>query len=135
MCKDRKTTHINWKNRETDRGGEMNLQVEQVDKDLVHKFKIIGEIDIYTAPKLKEHLAKLEQAEGMEVELDLSEVNYMDSTGLGVFVGFYKEIKAHNAKLVIKGLNQRLYRLFEITGLNEIMEIEQIEGGEDDASV
>ncbi|PIC65107.1 anti-anti-sigma factor [Sporosarcina sp. P13] len=113
----------------------MNLQVEQIDKDLVHNFKIIGEIDIYTAPKLKEHLASLEQAEGMEVELDLSEVNYMDSTGLGVFVGFYKEVTANNGSLVIKGLNQRLYRLFEITGLNEIMQIEQAEGGEDDASV
>ncbi|GKV67220.1 MULTISPECIES: STAS domain-containing protein [Sporosarcina] len=113
----------------------MNLQVEQVDKDLVHNFKIIGEIDIYTAPKLKEHLARLEQAEGMEVELDLSEVNYMDSTGLGVFVGFYKEITAHNGKLVIKGLNQRLYRLFEITGLSDIMQIEQVEGGEHDASI
>jgi len=113
----------------------MNLQVEQVDKDLVHNFKVIGEIDIYTAPKLKEHLANLDLAEGIEVELDLSEVNYMDSTGLGVFVGFYKEVKAHNGKLVIKGLNQRLYRLFEITGLSEIMEIEQSKGGEDNASV
>lgn len=113
----------------------MNLQVEQVDKDLVHNFKIIGEIDIYTAPKLKEHLAKLDKAEGMEVELDLSEVNYMDSTGLGIFVGFYKEVKANNGKLVIKGLNQRLYRLFEITGLSEIMDIEQSEGGEDNASI
>ncbi|WP_301108488.1 STAS domain-containing protein [Sporosarcina sp.] len=113
----------------------MNLQVEQVDKDLVHNFKIIGEIDIYTAPKLKERLAQIEQAEGMDVELDLSEVNYMDSTGLGVFVGFYKEITAHNGKLVIKGLNQRLYRLFEITGLSDIMQIEQVEGGEHDASI
>ncbi|ARD48009.1 anti-anti-sigma factor [Sporosarcina sp. P37] len=113
----------------------MNLQVEQVDKDLVHNFKIIGEIDIYTAPKLKEHLANLEQAAGMEVELDLSEVNYMDSTGLGVFVGFYKEVKANNGSLVIKGLNQRLYRLFEITGLSDIMEIEQSKGGEDNAGV
>lgn len=113
----------------------MNLQVEQMDNELVHNFKIIGEIDIYTAPKLKEHLSALEQAEGMEVELDLSEVNYMDSTGLGVFVGFYKEVIANNGKLVIKGLNQRLYRLFEITGLSDIMDVEQSKGGEDDASV
>lgn len=109
----------------------MNLQVEQIDKEHVYNLKIIGEIDIYTAPKLKEHLANIEKAEGMEVELDLSEVNYMDSTGLGIFVGFYKEVKANNGKLVIKGLNQRLYRLFEITGLSEIMDIEQSEGGED----
>lgn len=116
-------------------GGEMNLQVEQVDKDLVHSMKIIGEIDIYTAPKLKEHLANLDKAEGMEVELDLTEVNYMDSTGLGIFVGFYKEVKANDGKLVIKGLNQRLYRLFEITGLSDIMDVEQSKGGEDHAGI
>lgn len=113
----------------------MNLQVEQVDQDLVHSFKVIGEIDIYTAPKLKEHLSNLQQAEGMEVILDLSEVNYMDSTGLGVFVGFYKEVKANKGTMVITGLNQRLYRLFEITGLHDIMQIEKLEGGEDDASI
>lgn len=113
----------------------MNLQVTQSGSELVHNFKVIGEIDIYTAPKLKEHLAALDKAEGMEVELDLSEVGYMDSTGLGVFVGFYKEVKAHNGNMVIKGLNQRLYRLFEITGLNEIMDIEQAEGGENHAGV
>lgn len=121
--------------KEINRGVDMNLQVEQIDKDLVHNFKVIGEIDIYTAPKLKEHLAKLERADGMEVELDLSEVNYMDSTGLGIFVGFYKEVTANNGTLVIKGLNKRLYRLFEITGLNEIMQIEQLKGGEQDASI
>ena len=44
----------------------------------------------------------------MQAELDLSEVGYMDSTGLGVFVGFYKAVKANGGHVKITGVNTRL---------------------------
>ena len=102
---------------------------------MLRRFKIVGEIDAFTAPVLKERLASGEQMSGLEAELDLSEVDYMDSTGLGVFVGFYKSIKSNGGHLKITGVNKRLKRLFEITGLDEIMDIETDEGGDNDATV
>ena len=85
------------------------------------------------APILKERLAS--GTEGLHAELDISEVGYMDSTGLGVFVGFYKAVKANGGHMKIVGVNTRLKRLFEITGLDEVMDIELEEGGKDDATV
>jgi anti-sigma B factor antagonist len=117
------------------RGVEMNLQVELVEENSVQRFKIVGEIDAYTAPTLRERLASAEKLKEMQAELDLTEVGYMDSTGLGVFVGFYKAVKANGGHVKIVGVNARLKRLFEITGLAEVMDIVMEESGDIDATV
>lgn len=94
---------------------------------------IEGEIDTFTAPTLREELEKIQLSKEISVELDLSKVNYMDSTGLGVFVAFYKRATKENANLKLINLSSRLTRLFEITGLSELMDIE--EGGVSHASI
>lgn len=106
----------------------MNLQVDVQEKDCVHVFKIIGEIDAFTAPTLKEKLETVANEPKGKSILDFSEVDYMDSTGLGVFVAFYKKVKAANGTVKIVGMNKRLKRLFEITGLDDIVEIEMESG-------
>ena len=54
----------------------------------------------------------------------------MDSTGLGVFVGLFKTIKANGGQLYLTGLSERLRRLFDITGLGDIMNINsEVKGG------
>lgn len=122
-------------NKKEIRGGNMNLQVDLVEENSVQRFKIVGEIDAFTAPKLKESLASAEDVENMQAELDLSEVGYMDSTGLGIFVGFYKTVKANGGHVKIVGVNSRLKRLFEITGLAEVMDIVMEESRDEDATV
>jgi anti-sigma B factor antagonist len=113
----------------------MNLQVDLVEENSVQRFKIVGEIDAFTAPKLKECLGSAENIANMQAEIDLSEVGYMDSTGLGVFVGFYKAVKANGGHVKIVGVNTRLKRLFEITGLAEVMDIVMEESRDEDATV
>lgn len=114
----------------------MDLQVQLIEESShVQRFIIVGEIDVYTAPMLKERLAAAQKEKEMQAELDLSEVAYMDSTGLGVFVGFYKAVKANGGHVKITGVNARLKRLFEITGLAEVMDIEFEKGGANDATV
>ena len=71
----------------------------------------------------------------MQAELDLSEVGYMDSTGLGIFVGFYKAVKANGGHVKIVGVNTRLKRLFEITGLVKLWISKWKKVGTEDATV
>lgn len=104
----------------------MNITTEFLKTDTHIKGIIHGEIDAFTAPILREKLAEIELAEGLKVELNLSGVSYMDSTGLGVFVGFFKSVKAANSTLELTGLSSRLKRLFDITGLGEIMNIQSV---------
>lgn len=54
----------------------------------------------------------------------------MDSTGLGVFVGVFKTVKKQGGSLKLENLSDRLIRLFEITGLKDIIDISaKSEGG------
>lgn len=103
---------------------KMNIQVnlEEIDNNLTGFIR--GEIDAHTAPVLREKLEAYQNQDGLKAVLDLSDVDYMDSTGLGVFVAFYKSVNAKGGHVKLKGLSSRLKRLFDITGLGEIMDIE-----------
>lgn len=114
---------------------EMELQVELIEKENIHYFKIAGEIDAFTAPILKEKLASVKSVKGIQAELDLLNVAYIDSTGLGVFIGFYKSVIENEGHLKITGANARIKKLFKITGLDEIIDVERKEGESRDATV
>ncbi|MCU9615168.1 STAS domain-containing protein [Caldibacillus lycopersici] len=101
----------------------MNITVDVNKTDGNTIMKISGEIDAYTAPKLKETINQLTKEDGKNVVIDLTDVIYMDSTGLGVLVAAFKKIKTNGGSFILTGLSNRLQRLFTITGLSEIMDI------------
>lgn len=91
---------------------------------------LTGEIDAYTAPQLKEAILPLTMQAEHIVEVDLENVSYMDSTGLGVFISALKSTKEHQSELKLVNLQDRVLRLFKITGLDEIMDLKAaIRGG------
>lgn len=104
----------------------MNITIELQQEDMQVKGIIKGEIDAFTAPILRERLAEIDLKENRRVELDLTDVTYMDSTGLGVFVGFYKSVNELDVHVELTGLSSRLKRLFDITGLGDIMDIQTV---------
>ncbi|WP_377891885.1 STAS domain-containing protein [Alkalihalobacillus sp. R86527] len=106
----------------------MNLQIKQEDQGNTHHLYIAGEVDAYTAPQLREALLPLTGKESHETLVHLGDVNYMDSTGLGVFVGALKSSKEHGSTLKLRGMTSRVQRLFEITGLDEVIDIEDARG-------
>ncbi|MEQ2528719.1 STAS domain-containing protein [Robertmurraya yapensis] len=107
----------------------MNIKIDLFENDRVIEVFVHGEIDAYTAPELRDILFPLSKKDEVQMVVDLTNVNYMDSTGLGVFVGIFKNIRAQSGELRLMGLSDRLKRLFEITGLADIMDINSpIEG-------
>lgn len=107
----------------------MNLNIAYFEKDDWIEVDVGGEIDAYTAPKLRETLFPLLEKDQVKMVINLKDVAYMDSTGLGVFVGVFKKIRSNQGELKITGLTTRLKRLFEITGLADIMDLNSmIEG-------
>lgn len=108
----------------------MNLEIEHKEEKGIHSLAVTGEIDAYTAPQLREEMLPLTEKEGAVVSVDLSGVEYMDSTGLGVFVAGLKSAKKHGSRLTIQRLTPRVERLFNITGLSEKFEIDrEVKGG------
>lgn len=108
----------------------MNLKIDYHEYDNRNVVRVDGEIDAYTAPKLREVLIPMTEKQGASTIIDLSHVSYMDSTGLGVFIGALKSVNAHNGTMKIIGLTQRVERLFNITGLAEVIDIDPtVRGG------
>jgi anti-sigma B factor antagonist len=56
--------------------------------------------------------------------IDCKELNYIDSTGLGIFVGALKKAKQYEKKITITNLKDNIKKLFIITGLDKIFEVE-----------
>ncbi|WP_431801665.1 STAS domain-containing protein [Halobacillus andaensis] len=108
----------------------MNLSIDVSNKEKVTTVSLAGEVDAFTAPKLKDTLLPLTKEDGQTIEVDLQEVNYMDSTGLGVFISALKSTKEHDTNLKLVQMQDRVHRLFKITGLTEIMDIDNtVRGG------
>ncbi|ELK48665.1 STAS domain-containing protein [Halobacillus sp. ACCC02827] len=108
----------------------MNLTIDVTNKESVTTVVLSGEVDAFTAPKLKETLLPLTKEQGQVLEVDFGSVSYMDSTGLGVFISALKSTKEHGTEMRLIHMQDRVYRLFKITGLTEIMTIDStVQGG------
>ncbi len=82
-----------------------------------------GEIDVYTAPRLRTALLDLVDAGRYHLVVDVEGVEFLDSTGLGVLVGGLKRVRAHDGSLQIVCTHERLLKIFRITGLTTVFDI------------
>jgi anti-sigma B factor antagonist len=82
-----------------------------------------GEIDVYTAPRLREALVSLVDAGNYRVIVDMERVEFLDSTGLGVLVGGLKRVRAHDGGIDLVCTQGRILRIFRITGLSKVFTI------------
>lgn len=107
----------------------MNLKIDTTQHDTYYKINVAGELDVATVPELQEVLVPIRQQGTHDIHLHIDEVTYMDSTGLGLFVGTLKELNKNNKELYVLGVNKRIERLFDITGLKDLMHVNQpVEG-------
>jgi anti-sigma B factor antagonist len=82
-----------------------------------------GEIDVYTAPKLREQFAQLVEDGRYGIVVDLEKVAFLDSTGLGVLVGGLKKVRSHDGWLRLVCTQERILKIFRITGLDKVFPI------------
>ncbi|HVF52150.1 MAG TPA: STAS domain-containing protein [Actinomycetota bacterium] len=100
---------------------ELGLDVGKVGSHAVVDVK--GEIDVYTAPKLREKLIELVSEGSYDVIVNLEGVDFLDSTGLGVLVGALKRVKAHDGSLALVCTQEKILKIFKITGLTKVFPI------------
>jgi anti-sigma B factor antagonist len=84
---------------------------------------VSGEIDVYTAPRLRETLVSLVDAGNYRLIVDMEGVEFLDSTGLGVLVGGLKRVRAFDGGIDLVCTQGRILRIFRITGLSKVFNI------------
>ena len=80
-----------------------------------------GEVDAHTAPQLKSAIGAVMDQGANDVVIDLDQVSFMDSTGLGVLVGALKRLREQGGELRIVCSRRPILRVLEITGLDKVI--------------
>ena len=101
----------------------MELKIETRDDGGRTVVDVAGEVDVYTAPTLRDHLSQLVADGRYHLVVDLEEVAFLDSTGLGVLVGGLKRVRAHDGSLSLVCTQERILKVFRITGLTKVFPI------------
>ena len=101
----------------------MDLKLDHHSKDGIEIVDVEGEIDVYTAPKLKERLISLADSGSYQLIVDMESVEFLDSTGLGVLVGGLKRVRNHEGWIDLVCTQSRILRIFRITGLSKVFNI------------
>ena len=83
-----------------------------------------GELDLSNCDKLKEFLNKLFIESQIDIKIDLEKLDYIDSTGLGVLISILKKLKTSNKELYLVNPKQNVEKIFNITGLDKIFNME-----------
>ena len=84
---------------------------------------VTGEIDVYTAPSLRERLNELVASGHYALVVDMEGVEFLDSTGLGVLVGGLKRVRSHDGSLRLVCAQEKILKVFRITGLTKVFPI------------
>lgn len=98
------------------------MDVRTFEKDLPI-IDLEGEVDVYTAPQLKQQIINILESGAKELVVDLTKVDYLDSTALGVLIGGLKRMREVDGNMVLICPSPRIRRVFEITGLDKIFDI------------
>lgn len=84
---------------------------------------VVGDIDIYTAPRFKEGITELISQGYTNILIDMAGVDFMDSSGFGTLLSATKPLRPVGGSLSLCGCNEAINRMLEITRLNTLFRV------------
>ncbi len=105
----------------------LDLKIDVEEKEEAVILKLDGEVDVYTAPKLKSRLIDLVDQSKFKIIVNLENIDFMDSSGLGVLVGGLKRVRSHDGAIALVCTQENILKIFRITGLVKVFPIFETE--------
>ena len=106
----------------------MGLSIQLTTKENVLLVRLSGELDHHEAENLKrEWQIAMNENNVQHVILNMEQLSFMDSSGLGVILGRYKEVKQIGGEMVVCSISPAVKRLFDMSGLFKIIRLEESE--------
>ena len=97
----------------------IEFSMEVSEKKNVPVIRIKGEIDVYTCPKLNKTLTGIIEKGNHNFILNLEDIQYIDSTGLGTIAHSARSISEKNGTIFVVCAKPQIKKVFEIAGLNK----------------
>ncbi|MBV9413055.1 MAG: STAS domain-containing protein [Acidimicrobiia bacterium] len=98
------------------------LEIRHADEEGQTVLYLAGDADIHTAPALRSELTTLVD-QGRPVVVDLSALQFIDSTAIGILVAALKRFRNVGSDLTLRRPITRVRKVFEITGLTRVFDI------------
>lgn len=103
----------------------MSLSIDLEVKNKVLCIRLVGELDHHTAEQLRKEVSYvIEKTEVRHMILNLADLSFMDSSGLGVILGRYNYINSIEGEMVVCAISPAVKRLFEMSGMFKIIRLE-----------
>lgn len=101
----------------------MKNEIKIIEKQNLLMIYFFGEIDTLVTQSYREKLASLiEKKAYKNIVMDFQDVSFIDSSGIGMVLGRYNQIKRYGGNLYLTNLSKMSYRLFDMTGIFKIIE-------------
>lgn len=99
------------------------IDIKTIKEAEILTMNVVGDVDASSSIELDTALQAAIESKEANILVDCTNLNYISSAGLGVFMSYIQDIKANDIKMVICGLNEKVYNVFEILGLHQLLTI------------
>ena len=99
------------------------FEVSRSDFDNVTALHLSGFLDAHTVPVFEESIQNLLKENVFNIIVNMQNLDYISSAGLGVFMGFIEEIREHGGDIKLSNLSAKVYKVFDLLGFPALFEI------------
>ncbi|WP_250674711.1 STAS domain-containing protein [Paraclostridium ghonii] len=102
----------------------MSVNIESRLDNNFWNVELNGELDVAGADKVKAYLNRLIEEQPVDIKIDFTNLEYIDSTGLGALIGVLKRLKVNEKDIYVLNPRKNVKKIFSITGLDKIFKVE-----------
>ncbi|WP_425539114.1 STAS domain-containing protein [Microaceticoccus formicicus] len=103
----------------------MSLNLNVTTKENESLISLSGDLDIYTSPEFSKGILNEFEKNGKDIVIDASQLDYIDSTGLGAFISVYKALTESSKTIKLINVKPNVKKIFVITELDKLFKIEE----------
>jgi anti-sigma B factor antagonist len=100
-----------------------NFEVDRVDRSEISILRLKGFLDAHTAPNFEQAIQELIEDNRYKIVISMSDLSYISSAGLGVFMGFIEEIRDKNGDIKLTNMSEKVYKVFDLLGFPALYQI------------
>lgn len=100
-----------------------NFELTRKDNAELSTLHIKGYLDAHTAPELENALQGLIDEGRYKIIVNFSELTYISSAGLGVFMGFIEDVRDNNGDIKLTNMTPKIFRVFDLLGFPTLYQI------------
>jgi len=110
-----------------------NFEVAREDRKEISILRLKGFLDAHTAPQFEQAIQDLIEESRYKIIISMSDLNYISSAGLGVFMGFIEEIRNEKGDIKLCSMSDKVYKVFDLLGFPALYQIfkEEVEAEEE----